>query len=578
MSLADLQNYANALQNQVNQLENENRELMQELSVVERGVLGAMNELEAFNAKIRNTFDYCANSMTYSHDKAVQSIVVQGEIEELYTRFKQIELANKKIRACNNKKYYDFANYRAVRKIVQGIMDNLDLNMISNRTIFKAVEVQHLQTPDFWLTCSLIAVMAWKNDDKRLADRALAEAIKLDKKNTSLFFMLFNLRVDREDAALKWFESFQECEMKGSDEDTFLMLFTLITKTIADRIEDGTQNAALKFIKRIYDECLGSESYDEGAIVSKMERFYEQMIPHDTVNYPLLQKHLNDYSQMAYQLMLAKNNISILEYLMKLENVKDKRNGYIKQYIDQLVSKPNEAEKSVYDEIEYNEHIIKYQGYVDQAKEAYDEMCQKRESEIKLVDSMVDWIQASDNSEKVNDLVKLNMFTMVKPLEEKAINNYAEAYRARLTHNHGVKINDYSATVDFKNEEKEKSKVKSFYEARKEAQLKEVKNTPIILSFILAALSCIGAIALQIAVEGTWLWILGITGVCALIGVIYIFKNKNRRGTIILNCEKDANLTLSILEKLFLQYGEYMTEYDEYDGYFDRVVNELAKI
>ena len=36
MSLADLQNYANALQNQVNQLENENRELMHELSVVER--------------------------------------------------------------------------------------------------------------------------------------------------------------------------------------------------------------------------------------------------------------------------------------------------------------------------------------------------------------------------------------------------------------------------------------------------------------------------------------------------------------------------------------------------------------
>ena len=578
MSLADLQNYANALQHQVNQLENENRELMHELSVVERGVLGAMNELEAFNARIRNTFDYCANSMTYSHDKAVQSIVVQGEIEELYKRFKQIELANKKIRACNNKKYYDFANYRAVRKIVQGIMDNLDLNMISNRTIFKAVEVQHLQTPDFWLTCALIAVMAWKNDDKRLADRALAEAIKLDKKNTSLFFMLFNLRVDREDAALKWFESFQECEMMGSDEDTFLMLFTLITKTIADRIEDGTQNAALKFIKRIYDECLGSESYDEGAIVSKMERFYEQMIPHDNVNYPLLQKHLNDYSQMAYQMMLAKNNISILEYLMKLENVKDKRNGYIKQYIDQLVSKPNAAEKSVYDEIEYNEFIIKYQGYVDQAKEAYDEVCRKRESEIKLVDSMVDWIQSPENSEKVNDLVKLNLFTMVKPLEEKAISNYAETYRARLTHNHGVKINDYSTTVDFKNEEKEKGKVKTFYEAKKEAQLKGIKNTPIILSFILAALTLIGAIALQIAVEGMWLWILGITGVCVLIGVIYIFKNKNRRGTIILNCEKDANLTLSILEKLFVQYSEYMTEYDEYYGYYERVVNELAKI
>lgn len=578
MSVAELQNYANALQNQVRQLENENRELRQELSVVERGVLGAMNELEAFNSKIRNTFDYCANSMAYSHDKALQSIVVQGEIEELYKRFKQIELANKKIRACNNKKYYDFANYRAVRKIVQGIMDNLDLNMISNRTIMKAVEVQHLQTPDYWLTCALIAVMAWKSDDKRLADRALAEAVKLDKKNTSLFFMLFNLRVDREDAALKWFESFQECEMKGSDEDTFLMLFTLITKTIADRVDDGAQNAALKFIKRIYEECLGAESYDESALVNKIESFYSQMMPHDSLDYPLLQKHLTDYSQLTYQMMLAKNNISILQYLLKLEDVKDKRNSYIKQYIDQLVSRPNATEKSVYDEIEYNEYIIKYQGYVDQAKEAYDEMCIKRESEIKLVDSMVDWIQDGENSEKVNDLVKLNMFTMVKPLEEKAINNYTEAYRARVNHKHGVKINDYKATVDFKNQTSETQKVKDYYEAKKQAELKTVKNTPIILSFIIAVLTCAGAIALQIAVEGMWLWILGFTGISALVGVIYIFKNKNRRGTIILNCEKDANVTGAILEKLFVQYAEYEKEYEEYDGYAERIVNELAKI
>lgn len=54
--------------------------------------------------------------------------------------------------------------------------------MVSDQTITRSVEVQHLQTPDYWLTCVLISVMAWRNDDKELADRAMDRAIKLDKR------------------------------------------------------------------------------------------------------------------------------------------------------------------------------------------------------------------------------------------------------------------------------------------------------------------------------------------------------------------------------------------------------------
>ena len=35
----------------------------------------------------------------------------------------------------SNKKYYDFNNYRTVRKVVQGMMDNLDIHMISEMCI-----------------------------------------------------------------------------------------------------------------------------------------------------------------------------------------------------------------------------------------------------------------------------------------------------------------------------------------------------------------------------------------------------------------------------------------------------------
>ena len=221
MSNYALQSELNALERELSQAQQINRELRGELSTITNGVSNANKELNDYNSKIRNTLDNCNGTMNSSHQRVVDAIALQGEIEVLYTRFKHVELANKKIRECNNKKYYDFANYRTVRKIVQGIMDNLDVQMVSDKTITKSVEVQHLQTPDYWLTCVLISVMAWRNNDKELADRAMARAINLDKKNSAIFYMLFNLRMGRDEAALKWFYTYQECELKGSDQRTF---------------------------------------------------------------------------------------------------------------------------------------------------------------------------------------------------------------------------------------------------------------------------------------------------------------------------------------------------------------------
>ena len=76
-----------------------------------------------------------------------RDLPAKGEIEVLYTRFKHVELANKKIRECNNKNTHDFANYRTVRKIVQGIIWTTDVQMVSDKTITKSVEGSALVRP-----------------------------------------------------------------------------------------------------------------------------------------------------------------------------------------------------------------------------------------------------------------------------------------------------------------------------------------------------------------------------------------------------------------------------------------------
>ena len=81
-----------------------NRELQYELNLIASGVNSAYNRLENFNRKICNVMDTSTAMLDDSTNKMIASLETQAEIERLYVRFKAMELANKRIRDCNNKK------------------------------------------------------------------------------------------------------------------------------------------------------------------------------------------------------------------------------------------------------------------------------------------------------------------------------------------------------------------------------------------------------------------------------------------------------------------------------------------
>lgn len=148
----------------------------------------AERELSSYNEHVRDSLDHATGVINHSINTSLSAYELQGQIDQLYTRYKHVELANKKIRTLNNKKFYDFNTYRTVRKIVQGMMDNLDLHM------------------------------------------------------------------GREEAAVKWFLEYQRCDLKGSDENTFLMLFSLISKTLSDTVDEETCRLISAYIHRLIAE------------------------------------------------------------------------------------------------------------------------------------------------------------------------------------------------------------------------------------------------------------------------------------------------------------------------------------
>lgn len=571
MSNYALQSELNALERELSQAQQINRELRGELSTITNGVSNANKELSDYNSKIRNTLDNCNGTMNSSHQRVVDAIALQGEIEVLYTRFKHVELANKKIRECNNKKYYDFANYRTVRKIVQGIMDNLDVQMVSDKTITKSVEVQHLQTPDYWLTCVLISVMAWRNNDKELADRAMVRAINLDKKNSAIFYMLFNLRMGRDEAALKWFYTYQECELKGSDQRTFLMLFSLVSKTLSDTVDENTKNEVFSFIKKVIDANMRASGYDEDEIIARIKHYFNRMQPSDQLQYSMLRKCCGEFDQLTSTMMQAKNNINILEFILKTSNVpEEQKNTFLKGYIDELIASPNQAEKEVYDEIAYNELVIKLEGDVSAAKEQFDAEQTKKANDLNLIAEMIDWIYERE-SQEVNGQIKLSMFTLTKMLQEKAAESHVEDYRARRKNNYAATLGEYSTTVNFKREDEEYDKIKKFYTEKKDAELATIKAWPAYIGFGVAVAALIGCFFV-----GFGLLVLTLGG--AGYGAFKLLSNKSHVKQCEQKCEEGIKATSETMSKLFAEFKQYNKELDEYDAYYEQIKDAFAKI
>lgn len=571
MSNYDLKSKLNQLESQLRQAERVNAELRGELSTVERGVSRAHKELEDYNDRIRGALDNCNGTMTSSHQRVIDAIEVQGEIERMYVRFKQIELANKKIRAANNKKYYDFANYRTVRKIVQGIMDNLDVNMVSNKTITKSVEVQHLQTPDYWLTCVLISVMAWKNDDRELADRAIARAIKLDKKDSAIFYMLFNLRMGRDEAALKWFYTYQECDLKGSDQRTFLMLFSLVSKTLVENVEDSTKNEIFAFIKKVIDANMRASGYSEADIVNQILQYLNRMQPSDQLQYSMLRKYCTEFDQMSAVMMKAKNNIGILEFILKTVNVPvEQKNTFLKGYIDELIATPNQTEKDVYDEIAYNELIIRYEGEVETAKEVFSAEQTKKANNLNLIAEMIDWIYECE-AQDINGQIRMNMFTLTKVLQEQAVDAHVEDYRSRRKVTHNVTIGEYTTEVNFKREDEEYSKVASYFTGKRDDAIAALKNWKAFIGFGVGIASAVGAFFV-----GYWLFAVALIG--AGYGAGVMLSNKSQIKHLEQKCAESIRSTSDILQQLFSEFSKYQEELDEYDSYYERIKNEFNKI
>lgn len=560
------------IQYKVNEQRRLNNELKNELSTIVNGVQNAYNKWNNLCSNISNSLNAGAQRVNASQGSINAAYEMQAEIDNMYILFKNIELANKKIRECNNKKIYDFANYSAVRKIVSAILDNVEKSFVSDAVITKSVEVKHLQVPDYWLTCALLSIMAWRNDNKKLAEQALEKACQLDKKETAVFFLAFNLRMGRESAAIKWFEYYQSCDLSGEDDKTFLLLFSIVNKVINENCSDVLVSKVNDFIKKVISDDMTNSGYNEEEVLSRISMYLRRFIPNESIGYSVLLKYCKERDYLQSEMMLAKANINILDFILKTVNVSDEeKKNYLNSFIENVVKKPNSVELEVNDEIEYNELIIKYQGNIDRAKEEFDSIKSHRENEFDIVIEMIDWIYKSEQKEEVNPMVKANMLSISKDLNMKSVERHFDNYRKSFKTNYAIQIEGYETTANLTDESGECAKIKTYMSEQKNAALSSVKTWIAFIGFGVALLSIIGAFAVAVP-------LLAFTVIGIAFGVIYLLVCKSKKASIIRDYDNKASVYEGIMKNMISEFDSYSKKYKEYDSYSEKIIEEFDKM
>lgn len=561
-----------AMESQVREQERINSELRSELYQLESGINTAQRNWNELSQRILGTLSDGNDRLQQSQELTVQTKALEEEIELAYARFKNMEHSNKMIRECNNKIYYDFANYTRVRKIVEGLLNNLEVAFVSDATLVKAIEKEHLKLPDYWLTCAMLALMAWRNDDRKMAEAALERACMLDQKATSIFFFAMYLRMGRCSAALKWFDAYTRCERTGDDNRNILFMFSILTRNAGEIKDEKVFQKIEQFVHQLIEERLAAEGYNEADMVKRIRWAYNGMIVNEPLSYPLISAYCTDRDLMNGTLQFAKNNNKILGFIRATVHVTERqKHNRINAFIDDVIRRANSTEVEVRNEIRYHETVIRLRGDVEAAQAEHSAWLEHNRTELDIISEMVNWLYYPKDEEISAD-ERERFFVLTKDLSRHAVEEYAENYRRQIKDVHPIAIGTYSSEANLSKAGSEDQKIESFFHAREQAELAEQKVWPAYIGFGIALLAIIGAIAMGQPA------LLVVTAAGILGGVGKMLLTKRAKAEIVRRCAADIVTTERTFSELQAEYAKYLQQYEEYDAVMTDIIAEFDQL
>lgn len=128
-----------------------------------------------------------------------------------------------------------FGYHDNVRRITISLIDAIKYSHISTNSLIKLREDLLLNNPNYWLTNALSSLISWFLDDKEETYLELNNALRQNPEQTSIFFTLVNLKLDRIDTSINWLNYYLSLQDPTNLSKDFVSILDLVaTGTFGD--------------------------------------------------------------------------------------------------------------------------------------------------------------------------------------------------------------------------------------------------------------------------------------------------------------------------------------------------------
>ncbi len=393
----------------------------------------------------------------------------------------------------------NYGNYKVVRETMLGVLQATDLALVKKTTISRVSEELMLSTPKYWLAPCLVAISAWIDNDRDLAERAIAEAVKRDEERTALTMALICRRNNKVQTCYEWLSIyFAKQDAANFSEGSFAYIDAYVNGVFGP----DDKHMCDDYITKWMNEIRGNSSLFEKEQEELWKGYCDQFQRGIESEYPDLKDSVQEYGRInAY-----------VSRINSVDAIADNFSGIINAYVDQdrlksmidrnlisLVSKYDEEEEPLRKEEEYLKAVKKYDGDTIAAKEAIAKAERLRQVKaLNLVEQMTKVIKSEKD---VSPSEKKTAVSFLSGYIKKGFHSYITENKAQFPESITMNVNGWIGTTsDGSNYNQLCTDYDNFLRAQNNQELMNINNnTPKVWTIGAIGLGIFAIIMLLIA-------------------------------------------------------------------------------
>ncbi|GAB3838646.1 hypothetical protein [Hymenobacter jeollabukensis] len=278
---------------------------------------------------------------------------------------KALQLAETRVGVLSQQLQTEFGYYAEIRRLAVGMLQGVDVGVLSDDTLRASTEEVMIKAPGYWLAPVLVTLAAWIRQDQTTMQRALAEALRRDDYKTTLFLVLVMRRLGRREASLQWLQRyFRHQDPRHLDREFVTLLEGIATGLFPPAARQLMQDHLSQWLNQLTEG---------GGFVEKQRRKWDEfmeatagMVGPAAAAYPLLSEHATNWAELN----LGYNRTHVHELLRQhFNNITSGAHDFstsLKTQLDEtlsrLVSNFDDEELPLRHEVHLNQLIVRNEG------------------------------------------------------------------------------------------------------------------------------------------------------------------------------------------------------------------------